>query len=65
MGELGSNLNSMDVMIAAVEALLEEMAPCGRDEKTLANQRKELESVAGQLEEGKQQLDKAQKELDK
>ena len=55
----------MGVMVAAVEALLEAMAPCGRDAETLAGQRKELESVASQLEEGKEQLDKAQKELDR
>ena len=65
VGELGDNLQSMGVMVAAFEALLEAMAPCGRDAETLADQRKELGSVANQLEEGKQQLDKAQKEIDK
>ena len=63
--ELGENLQSMGVMVAAVEGLLEAMSPCGRDAETLAGQRKELESVASQLEEGKLSLDKAQKELDK
>ena len=65
MGELNENLASMGVMVGAVEALLEAMSPCGRDSATLASQRRELESVAGQLEAGKLSLDQAQKQLDK
>ena len=55
----------MGVMVGAVEALLEAMSPCGRDEKTLAEQKQELDSVASQLEQGKAAFKKAQKDLDK
>lgn len=65
VGELGDSLSAMGLVVAGVEALLEAMAPCGRDEQTLTGQRKELESVASQLVDGKQQLEDAQKALDK
>ena len=55
----------MGVMVGAVEALLEAMSPCGRDEKTLAEQQQELDYVASQLEQGKAAVEKAQKNLEK
>ena len=62
---MGENLQSMGVMVGAVEALLEAMSPCGRDEKTLAEQQQELDYVASQLEQGKAAVEKAQKNLEK